>query len=316
MKWSLLALLAAVAAGLVTTSIASLLVRSRQTSFFRYFLAQVLLFNLLILGGLTISHVGRLLRDGALGPHPALLPGLLVILAPVKIGWLYTFTGMTLLLPGQDPPSWFHHKLGTGLTALFAVWGGLLAAGLATGSGAAVQGLLAALELLVLGGAASACLYLIARTARASTSTRNRTVALLGGVYLAIFAIMVGSLVLGWSRPTGPTQRHLLFNSAFMVLYNLLPLAWIFRFQPIGPIRHPDGLDRFSITPREREIIDLICSGCTNQEIADRLYISLATVKDHNYNIFRKTGVRNRVELTNLMRDRTASTSTGAEREK
>ncbi len=45
-------------------------------------------------------------------------------------------------------------------------------------------------------------------------------------------------------------------------------------------------------------------AGRTNQEIADRLCISVATVKDHIYNIFRKTGVRNRIELVNLMRER------------
>jgi len=139
-------------------------------------------------------------------------------------------------------------------------------------------------------------------------------VALLGAAYLTIFAIMAGSLVLGWARPSGPTQRHLLFNSAFMVVFNLLPLAWIFRFQPIAPIRDPSDVDRFGITPREREIIGLICSGRTNQEIADQLFISLATVKDHNYNIFRKTGVRNRVELANLMRGGDAPIPSGTER--
>ncbi len=58
--------------------------------------------------------------------------------------------------------------------------------------------------------------------------------------------------------------------------------------------------ERFGITPREREIVQLICSGKTNREIADELFISLQTVKDHAYRIFRKTGVRNRVQLANL----------------
>ena len=124
---------------------------------------------------------------------------------------------------------------------------------------------------------------------------------ILGGVYLAFFALMIGSLALGWMRPSGQTPRHVLFNSALLVLCNLVPLAWILRFQPVGPISAAHAMDRYGITPREREIIDLICAGSTNQEIADRLYISLATVKDHNYNIFRKTGVRNRVELVNLL---------------
>ena len=48
--------------------------------------------------------------------------------------------------------------------------------------------------------------------------------------------------------------------------------------------------------------IMLIQAGKTNQEIADELFISVATVKDHNHNLFRKCGVRNRVELANLFR--------------
>jgi DNA-binding CsgD family transcriptional regulator len=39
----------------------------------------------------------------------------------------------------------------------------------------------------------------------------------------------------------------------------------------------------------------------TNQEISDSLFISVQTVKDHIYRIFLKTGVKNRVQLTNLL---------------
>jgi DNA-binding CsgD family transcriptional regulator len=301
-QWSSLALLAGVAAGLVAATIASLLVRSRQTAFFRYFLMQLLLFNLLILGGLAVRYVDLELRQRGVQTHPALLPGLLAALGALKVGWLYAFTAMSLVLPGQEIPPWFSRRLGAGVAVSFVAWVILLAAGLVTRSGETVVGLLAFLEIVVLGGAASACVGLIARARRASAGPRNRALRLLGGVYLTIFAIMIGSLTLGWLRPSGPTQSHLLFNSTFMVLYNLLPLAWIVRFQPTGPIRDAGDLERYGITPREREIIDLICSGRTNQEIADRLFISPATVKDHNYNIFRKTGVRNRVELANLMR--------------
>lgn len=57
---------------------------------------------------------------------------------------------------------------------------------------------------------------------------------------------------------------------------------------------------RFGITPREQEIIFLICEGKSNREIKDLLFISLQSVKDHVYRIYRKTGVKNRVQLTNL----------------
>lgn len=54
---------------------------------------------------------------------------------------------------------------------------------------------------------------------------------------------------------------------------------------------------KFSISKREREIIQLVISGKSNRDIAGFLFISEDTVKNHIYNIFQKTGVRNRSEL-------------------
>lgn len=61
-------------------------------------------------------------------------------------------------------------------------------------------------------------------------------------------------------------------------------------------------IDKFEISARETEVIRLICKGRSNQEISEQLFISLQTVKDHIHRIFLKTGVKNRVQLTNLIR--------------
>lgn len=58
--------------------------------------------------------------------------------------------------------------------------------------------------------------------------------------------------------------------------------------------------NRYSITSREQQIIIEIQKGKSNQQIADDLYISLQTVKDHIHNIFKKTAIRNRVQLVKL----------------
>lgn len=50
------------------------------------------------------------------------------------------------------------------------------------------------------------------------------------------------------------------------------------------------------LTPREREVLQLIADGKTNQEIANQLQISLGTVKKHITNIFDKLHLRSRVE--------------------
>jgi DNA-binding CsgD family transcriptional regulator len=60
---------------------------------------------------------------------------------------------------------------------------------------------------------------------------------------------------------------------------------------------------RFDVSPRERDIIREIIKGLSNKEIADKLFISLQTVKDHTHRIYIKTNVRSRVQLINLLRD-------------
>ena len=53
----------------------------------------------------------------------------------------------------------------------------------------------------------------------------------------------------------------------------------------------------YQFTERELDILREITSGDTNQEIADRLNMSVATVKTHILNMLKKTGFRNRTEL-------------------
>jgi two-component system response regulator DesR len=50
------------------------------------------------------------------------------------------------------------------------------------------------------------------------------------------------------------------------------------------------------LTEREREVLDLIAAGSTNREIADRLYLSPHTVKEHTSAVYRKLHARNRAE--------------------
>jgi DNA-binding NarL/FixJ family response regulator len=51
-----------------------------------------------------------------------------------------------------------------------------------------------------------------------------------------------------------------------------------------------------SLSRREREVMALMAGGATNKEIAERLFLSPHTVKDHTSAVYRKLGVRNRAE--------------------
>jgi DNA-binding CsgD family transcriptional regulator len=59
--------------------------------------------------------------------------------------------------------------------------------------------------------------------------------------------------------------------------------------------------ERHGVTKREKQIVEKICLGKTNKQIADELFISLQTVKDHTHRIYSKLGVKSRMQLVQLM---------------
>ena len=63
-----------------------------------------------------------------------------------------------------------------------------------------------------------------------------------------------------------------------------------------GERKKPDTSSASSLTRREREILTLITTGASNDEIAMRLGISSNTVRTHVYNLYRKIDVPNRMQ--------------------
>jgi DNA-binding NarL/FixJ family response regulator len=57
--------------------------------------------------------------------------------------------------------------------------------------------------------------------------------------------------------------------------------------------------EEFQLTPREDEILDLIAQGFRNKEIAEKLFVSVNTIRTHIYNIYEKLHVQSRVEALN-----------------
>jgi DNA-binding NarL/FixJ family response regulator len=51
------------------------------------------------------------------------------------------------------------------------------------------------------------------------------------------------------------------------------------------------------LTERESEVATLVAAGYSNRQLADALFISVATVKDHVHAILRKTGFDNRSQI-------------------
>ena len=131
-----------------------------------------------------------------------------------------------------------------------------------------------------------------------------------------------------------PVRNYILLTAAFLLLkilsayiYHLFPASipffiLLFFLAVVIPLvyfyKHKDRfipidkgeleiasfenlIARYGITQREREIIKEVCSGKSNQEIADTLFISLQTVKDHIHRIYLKMDIKRRVQLINIM---------------
>ena len=97
------------------------------------------------------------------------------------------------------------------------------------------------------------------------------------------------------------------FVAAIILSMNLFPMIWsIWLLKTkhrnnlsinICPADIERIVSEYNISDREREIFECILQGLTNKEIQKRLFISPHTVKNHNYNLYKKLGVGNRGEL-------------------
>jgi PAS domain S-box-containing protein len=90
----------------------------------------------------------------------------------------------------------------------------------------------------------------------------------------------------------GVRARHLPLRDGDAIV-GVLILAFDARQPPTEPI----GLEpRPQLTPRQREILELIASGLSTSEIATRLTLSTETVRNHLRSVFRELNVHTRLE--------------------
>lgn len=74
--------------------------------------------------------------------------------------------------------------------------------------------------------------------------------------------------------------------------------------EPSHDLSLSEFCEKYDVSPRETDIIREICNGLSNNEISEKLFISLQTVKDHTHRIYTKTNARNRVQLINMIKDK------------
>jgi DNA-binding CsgD family transcriptional regulator len=115
--------------------------------------------------------------------------------------------------------------------------------------------------------------------------------------FLVIGVISVMNDVFGFGHVLGGPDFP--FSPVFFILLNISAVGFCLK-----ALLHPDDskqatkpIQDFGFTEREREIVPLLIDGLSNDEIAEKLYISPHTVKNHVTSIFRKANVANRFEL-------------------
>jgi len=82
--------------------------------------------------------------------------------------------------------------------------------------------------------------------------------------------------------------------------YLYMSRYYVLNYEPEGTSLEASKIEfykKFNISEREKEIIELLIEGMPNIEIAEKLCISINTVKTHVQNIYQKTNVSNRVQL-------------------
>ncbi len=68
------------------------------------------------------------------------------------------------------------------------------------------------------------------------------------------------------------------------------------KIREAAPAVNEANLKELGLNKREYEVLQLIAAGHSNQEIADKLFIALPTVKTHTSNLYAKLGVKRRTQ--------------------
>lgn len=138
---------------------------------------------------------------------------------------------------------------------------------------------------VLLYGLAMAALVFILKFAEYQFWIRDLRMEVYVGVVAVLFTalgIWVGKKLLE-GRPTGaPVTAH----------------------APAAPQRpNQAAIADLGISTRELEVLELMAKGCSNQEIADQLFISLPTVKSHSSSLFVKLDVSRRTQAVHKAKE-------------
>jgi DNA-binding CsgD family transcriptional regulator len=170
------------------------------------------------------------------------------------------------------------------------------------------NGLMPFFDVAIIASGLGSSLFVFLRCRAIHDPRERRFVRTVSGYFLAVFlvfgAVFYGPLLLdpGWKA---------LARGLFGLAYLIPPLAWLhvrFRETKAALLTRLTGameiLDRWleikNLSPRERQIARCVLEGKGNKTIEKELFIGRRTVESHLYSVYRKLGVKSRLQLARL----------------
>lgn len=153
-----------------------------------------------------------------------------------------------------------------------------------------------------------AVLHMVFHTRELADKHLKKTVRIFGLIFLITYSFhfLINYRVL-FAHIVYYIYPLLEFSMVFpSLLYLKYALDNYFKEHPLQPESEVDlalFFSKYNISRREQEIVHLILEGKSNKDIENELYISLRTVKNHIYNIYKKLGIKSRWQLINMTRN-------------
>ena len=151
----------------------------------------------------------------------------------------------------------------------------------------------------------SGALSLVIQKKRSLKDGKHRSIGIFGWFSLVVYAFF-------FSPPFLSGLVKIFVLSVAVISLNLAPIIWLRFFFQSSYLQFSSQEDlppldtviqKYQLSAREKEVMELILEGKNNREIEKSLFISYNTVKNHIYNIYRKLGVKNRGQLIRFVLD-------------
>ncbi len=228
---------------------------------------------------------------------------LYIVAIGIWVGCIHSFVHLIFKLRGGEDPGKINRFFNIGLILV----GFLCVIGITTyvhtGSNQLNMGIYMGLMIVTMLVFFSGTIFLLRYKDPEQKEMRRKSIRIYGWLHVAAYGLF-------FSSPLFPETAKICVLSVALVGLNLTPLIWLryfflryyiqFSFQENRPPLD-SVIQKYQISLREREVMELIMEGKSNLEIEKTLFISYNTVKNHIYNIYQKLGVKSRSQMIHFV---------------